>query len=226
MNGMTDSIIQRITQIRATLPPKVRLIAVTKTVPVEAIRVAYQAGIRDFGENRVQEALDKQIQLQDLPDVRWHLIGHLQSNKAVKAVEQFAWIHSVDSLKLATRLDRLATEKQCSPSVCLQVKILPDPDKFGWSIQELLEDLPQLDELQQIKIKGLMTILPQGLNQSEAKAAFERTRELSEQIRQQNWLQIQMQDLSMGMSGDYPLAVEAGATMIRLGQIIFGARRV
>jgi pyridoxal phosphate enzyme (YggS family) len=223
---MTDSIVQRITQIRTTLPPKVRLIAVTKTVPVEAIRVAYQAGIRDFGENRIQEALNKQIQLQDLPDVRWHLIGHLQSNKAIKAVEQFDWIHSVDSLKLATRLDRLAQEKQCSPQVCLQVKILPDPDKFGWSVQELLEDLPQLDQLQQIKIRGLMTILPQGLNQSEAKAAFEQTRELSEQIRQQNWLQIQMQELSMGMSSDYPLAVEAGATMIRLGQIIFGARRV
>jgi hypothetical protein len=222
---MTDSIIQRISQIRATLPPEVRLIAVTKTVPVEAIRVAYQAGIRDFGENRIQEALEKQIQLQDLPDVRWHLIGHLQSNKAVKAVEQFDWIHSVDSLKLATRLDRLATEKQRSPQVCLQVKILPDPDKFGWSVQALLEDLPQLNELKQIQIRGLMTILPQGLNQSETKQAFEQIRELSEQIRQQNWSQIQMQELSMGMSGDYPLAVEAGATMIRLGQIIFGARR-
>jgi pyridoxal phosphate enzyme (YggS family) len=231
---MTDSIIQRITQIRTTLPPEVRLIAVTKTVSVEAMREAYQAGIRDFGENRIQEALDKQIQLQDLPDVRWHLIGHLQSNKAVKAVEQFDWIHSVDSLKLAIRLDRLAQEKQrsgsvpsgVSPQVCLQVKILPDPDKFGWSAHELLEDLPQLDELKQIQIRGLMTILPQGLNQSEAKEAFDRTRQLSEQIRQQNWLQIQMQELSMGMSGDYPLAVAAGATMIRLGQIIFGARRV
>ncbi len=223
---MTDSITQQITQIRPTLPPEVRLIAVTKTIPVEAIRVAYQAGIRDFGENRVQEAREKQTQLQDLTDVRWHLIGHLQSNKAVKAVEQFDWIHSVDSLKLAHRLDRLAQEKQRSPQVCLQVKILPDPDKFGWSETELIQDLPQLDQLQHIKIKGLMTILPQGLNPGEAKLAFERTRQLSEQIRQQNWSRIQMQELSMGMSGDYSLAVEAGATMIRLGQIIFGARRV
>lgn len=222
---MTDSITQHITQIRATLPPSVRLIAVTKTVPAEAIRVAYQAGIRDFGENRLQEATEKQAQLQDLPGITWHLIGHLQSNKVIKAVEQFDWIHSVDSLKLATRLDRLAQEQQRSPQVCLQVKIQPDPNKFGWSISELLEDLPQLDQCQHIKIRGLMTILPQGLNQSEARQIFTRTRELSEQIRQQNWSQIQMQELSMGMSGDYPLAVETGATMIRLGKIIFGARR-
>ncbi|MGB3535636.1 MAG: YggS family pyridoxal phosphate-dependent enzyme [Microcoleaceae cyanobacterium] len=223
---MTDAITQHINQIRADLPPKVRLIAVTKTVSVEAMRAAYQAGIRDFGENRVQEAQEKQTQLQDLVDIRWHLIGHLQSNKAVKAIELFDWIHSVDSLKLAKRLDRLAQELTRSPQVCLQVKTLPDPDKFGWSENELLRDLPQLNELQHIKIKGLMTILPQGLEQSETKQAFERTRTLSEQIRQQNWSQIQMQELSMGMSGDYPLAIGSGATMIRLGQIIFGARSV
>ena len=223
---MTDSIPHNITQLREKLPATVRLIAVTKTVPAEAIRVAYQAGIRDFGENRIQEAIEKQTQLQDLVDVNWHLIGHLQSNKAIKAIEQFDWIHSVDSLKLATRLDRLAQEKQQSPQICLQVKILPDPDKFGWTAKELLEDLPKLDELQHIKVRGLMTILPQGLNSFETQQAFHCTRELSEQIQQQNWSHIQMQELSMGMSADYPLAVGSGATMIRLGQIIFGARRI
>jgi pyridoxal phosphate enzyme (YggS family) len=223
---MTDLILHNINQIRDKIPATVRFIAVTKTVSAEAIRVAYQAGIRDFGENRVQEAVEKQAQLQDLVDVNWHLIGHLQSNKAITAIEQFDWIHSVDSLKLARRLDRLAEEKQHSPQICLQVKVLPDPDKFGWTAKELLEDLPKLDELQHIKVRGLMTILPQGLNPSEAKEAFDSTRELSEQIRQQNWSHIQMQELSMGMSSDYPLAVESGATMIRLGQIIFGARRV
>lgn len=223
---MTDLILHNINQIRDKIPATVRFIAVTKTVSAEAIRVAYQAGIRDFGENRVQEAVEKQAQLQDLIDVNWHLIGHLQSNKAITAIEQFDWIHSVDSLKLARRLDRLAEEKQHSPQICLQVKVLPDPDKFGWTAKELLEDLPKLDELQHIKVRGLMTILPQGLNPSEAKEAFDSTRELSEQIRQQNWSHIQMQELSMGMSSDYPLAVESGATMIRLGQIIFGARRV
>ncbi|MGB3403314.1 MAG: YggS family pyridoxal phosphate-dependent enzyme [Microcoleaceae cyanobacterium] len=223
---MTDSILHNINQIREKLPETVRFIAVTKTVSAEAIRVAYQAGIRDFGENRVQEAVEKQAQLQDLVDVNWHLIGHLQSNKAITAIEQFDWIHSVDSLKLARRLDRLAEEKQHSPQICLQVKVLPDPDKFGWTAKQLLEDLPKLDELQHIKVRGLMTILPQGLNSSEAQQAFDSTRELREQIRQQNWSHIQMQELSMGMSSDYPLAVESGATMIRLGQIIFGARRV
>ncbi len=222
---MTDSITQQIHQIRATLPPSVRLIAVTKTVSPEAMRVAYQAGIRDFGENRLQEAVEKQAQLQDLPDITWHLIGHLQSNKALKAVEQFDWIHSVDSLKLAQRLDRLAQEKQRSPQVCLQVKILPDPNKYGWTVPQLLAELPQLEQCQQIKIKGLMTIAPLGRQDSEIRSLFEQTRQLAEQIRQQNRFNLQLKELSMGMSSDYLLAAEAGATMIRLGQIIFGVRR-
>ena len=222
---MTDLISQQIQQIRATLPPSVRLIAVTKTVSVEAIRIAYAAGIRDFGENKVQEAIDKQAQLQDLPDISWHLIGHLQSNKAVKAIEQFDWIHSVDSLKLAQRLDRLAVEKQRSPQVCLQVKLLPDPNKYGWTVAQLWEDLPQLEQCQQIKIRGLMTIAPMGLSEAEVQTLFEKTRNLAEEIQQQYQSQLQLTELSMGMSGDYPLAVAAGATMIRLGQVIFGARR-
>jgi PLP dependent protein len=218
------SIASRIDSIRQDLPASVRLIAVTKQVSAEAVREAYNCGLRDFGESRIQEAAEKQSQLQDLRDINWHLIGHLQANKAAKALEQFQWIHSLDNLKLAQRLSRLAGELSCSPQVCLQVKILPDPDKYGWSIPELLADLRELDKCQHIKIQGLMTIPPLGLDDSQILKLFNATRELADQIQQQNWSHIQMQELSMGMSGDYHLAIEAGATMIRLGQTLFGSR--
>ncbi|MGF1494589.1 MAG: YggS family pyridoxal phosphate-dependent enzyme [Microcoleaceae cyanobacterium] len=221
---MTDSIAQRIAQIRADLPSTVRLIAVSKTFPADKIRLAYDAGVRDFGESKVQEALDKQAELADLPDITWHLIGHLQSNKATKAVQHFQWIHSVDSLKLAQRLDRLAEESSCSPNVCLQTKFRPDPNKYGWTVPELLNDLPQLDQCQFLKIKGLMTILPQGLTEAESLQTFCQAHQLLSQIQQQNWSNLEMQELSMGMSQDFSLAVQSGATMIRLGQTIFGKR--
>jgi hypothetical protein len=221
---MSGLITERIAHIRQQLPAGVRLIAVTKQVSVDAMREAYAAGIRDFGESRTQEAEAKVAQLKDLPNLNWHLIGHLQNNKAKKALEQFQWIHSCDSLKLAQRLNRIAAELSLRPQVCLQVKVVPDPDKYGWTVPELLADLPELDQCDAIQIQGLMTILPLGLSQQESLAVFERTRELAEKIRQQNWSNLQMQELSMGMSGDYPLAVQAGATMVRLGRIIFGER--
>ncbi len=221
---MTSLIAERIAQVRQHLPASVKLIAVTKQVPALAMREAYNAGVRDFGESRIQEAASKQEQLPDLPDITWHLIGTLQSNKAKKALEQFQWIHSVDSLKLAQRLDRLAQQVSCQPQVCLQVKLLSDPNKSGWSVPELLNDLPELNQCSNLQIQGLMTIPPFGLNDSEILSVFERTRELADKIKQQNWSHIQMQHLSMGMSEDYKLAVQAGATMVRLGRILFGGR--
>jgi len=228
-----SQIADRLGQIRQTLPPTVRLIAVTKQVPAEVMRLAYDAGIRDFGENRIQEAEGKQEQLADLTDVVWHLIGHLQSNKAAKALEQFSWIHSVDSLKLAQRLNQMAESSldqpedykpKGKPKVCLQVKLLPDPNKFGWSASDLLADLPLLDQCAHLDIVGLMAIPPYGLNPAETLSVFTQTRDLAEKIRQQNCRNIQMQELSMGMSADYHLAVQAGATMIRLGRTLFGDR--
>jgi pyridoxal phosphate enzyme (YggS family) len=221
---MTVSIAQRIEKIRQQIPSDVRLIAVTKQVLPTAMREAYAAGIRDFAENRLQEALSKQEQLQDLRDLNWHFIGHLQTNKARKAIENFQWIHSVDNLKIAQRLDRLAQELSLQPQVCLQVKVLPDPNKYGWEINELLNDLAQLDRCLNLNIQGLMTILPLDLSKTQILAAFETTHELAQKIKQQNWAHIHMNQLSMGMSGDYPLAVQAGATMVRLGTILFGAR--
>ena len=221
---MTGLITERIANIRQQLPAGVRLIAVTKQVSVDAMQEAYVAGIRDFGESKVQEAEAKLAQLGDLPDLNWHLIGHLQSNKAKKAVEHFQWIHSCDSLNLAQRLNRLAVELSMRPKICLQVKVAPDPNKYGWTVPELLADLSELDQCDALNIQGLMTILPLGLSQQESLEVFERTRELAEKIRQQNWSNLQMQELSMGMSNDYSLAVQAGATMVRLGRIIFGER--
>lgn len=216
----------RIAQIRASLPSSVRLIAVTKQVPVTAMRQAYTAGIRDFGESRVQEAAAKQDQLQDLPGITWHLIGHLQSNKAQNALRCFQWIHSVDSLKLAQRLDHLAADLPEQLNVCLQVKIVPDPDKYGWREPDLLADLPQLSQYNHLKIQGLMTIPPLGLKPTEILKIFQQTRELADRIRQLNLPNAPMEELSMGMSEDYTLAIQAKTTMIRLGRILFGDRPV
>ena len=222
---MTSSIALRIASIRQQLPASVRLIAVTKQVSVTAMRSAYNAGIRDFGESRIQEATSKQQQLQDLPDITWHLIGGLQSNKAKKALESFDWIHSLDSLKLAQRLDRLAQELSCQPKICLQVKLLDDPNKSGWTVPELLDSLAELDRCQHLQIRGIMSIPPLGLTEAEILNFFTQTHELAAQIGQQNWSNIQMQQLSMGMSEDYHLAVQAGSTMVRLGSILFGERQ-
>ncbi|WP_193198295.1 YggS family pyridoxal phosphate-dependent enzyme [Nostoc sp. MG11] len=221
---MSSSLIERIATIRSSLPPSVRLIAVSKQVSAEAIRSAYAAGIRDFGESRIQEAASKQAELHDLSDITWHFIGHLQGNKAKKALEHFPWIHSIDNLKLAQRLDQLAQQLGVSPQVCLQVKILPDPNKSGWSVPELLADLPALNQCKTLQIQGLMTIPPLGLDDAQILNVFTRNRELAKEIQEQNWSHIHIQHLSMGMSGDYQLAVQAGATMVRLGTILFGDR--
>ena len=221
---MTSSMSERITNICGSLPASVRLVAVSKTFPPEAIRAAYHAGIRNFAENRIQEAASKQAQLQDLSDITWHFIGSLQSNKAKKAMELFDWIHSVDSLKLAERLNQLAAQLGVSPQVCLQVKILPDPNKSGWSVPQLLADLPALNKCEDLPIQGLMTIPPLGLNEAETMDVFKSTYKLAKEIEQQNWSHLKMREVSMGMSGDYQLAVQAGATMVRLGTILFGER--
>ncbi|EFA72316.1 YggS family pyridoxal phosphate enzyme [Cylindrospermopsis raciborskii CENA303] len=221
---MTSSIAERVTIIRAQLPPSVRLIAVSKQVSTQLMREAYRAGIRDFGESRIQEAASKQIELQDLPDITWHFIGHLQSNKAKKAVELFSWIHSVDNLHIAERLHTIAQTTGASLCSCLQVKILPDPQKSGWTVPQLLTDLPFLSQYQNLQIQGLMTIPPWGLKEEKILHVFNHTYNLAQEIACQKWANIGMRELSMGMSGDYNLAVKAGATMVRLGTILFGNR--
>lgn len=223
---MSSSLSQRIRSIQEKLPESVKLIAVSKKVSAAAVREAYAAGIRDFGESRIQEAESKIEQLQDLSGISWHFIGHLQSNKAKKALSCFQWLHSVDSLKLAQRLNLLASELGISPKICLQVKILPDSNKSGWTIQQLLDDLVELNLCQSLQFEGLMTIPPLGLDSSEVIYVFNRTRELIAEINERNLSNIKMKQLSMGMSQDYQLAIQSGATMVRLGTILFGERYV
>lgn len=225
MTVLSDqAIAHRIAQIQPTIPPEVRLIAVSKQVPTVAMRAAYAAGLRDFGESRIQEALTKKAELQDLPDITWHMIGHLQGNKAAKALEVFDWIHSVDSLKLAQRLNELAIHRPTPPQVCLQVKFLPDPTKYGWEAEELQADLAALDQLTHLNIVGLMTIPPFGLPRAETQSAFDQARNMAIAIRQQGYQNIRMEQLSLGMSGDYEMAIAAGSTMVRLGRTLFGER--
>lgn len=220
---MKGSISQRIASIKQEIPQNVNLIAITKQVSTSAMREAYSAGIRDFGENRLQEALLKQRELK-LADVNWHFIGHIQKNKVKKVIENFDWIHSVDSLALAKRINRLAGELDLIPKVFLQVKVLPDPNKYGWEVKDLLEELEQLDKLDCLNVRGLMTILPWGLSPTETLEAFEKVASLSTEIKQANYSRLSMTELSMGMSGDYKLAIQAGASQIRLGRTIFGER--
>ncbi len=224
LDELKASIEARLQVIRSAIPASVRLIAVTKTFEAHVVRTAYQLGIRDFGENKVQEALDKQAALSDITDVTWHFIGHVQSNKSRKVLEHFDWIHSVDSLKLANRLDRQAAELNKSPHCCLQVKLVPDPSKDGFELNELKAALLELDKLTHLKICGLMVILPYGLSSTRAAEIFEQAEVLRADLQQQPWQHLRMDELSMGMSADFEQAIAAGATMVRIGSGLFGRR--
>jgi PLP dependent protein len=221
-SGRAVTVAERIAAI--ALPPQTQLIAVTKNVSVSLMRQAYQAGVRDFGESRIQELEAKRADLEDLSDVTWHFIGHLQRNKAKRAIELCEWIHSVDSLALAHRLNQLAADQPQQPKICLQVKILDDPGKYGWSVADLKAELSKLLQCKNLDIRGLMTILPLGLSESQQLAAFEQTRSLAAQLTQQTDKFLNLKELSMGMSGDYQRAVQAGATMVRVGRLLFGDR--
>jgi len=217
--AIAPKIADRLNHIRVNIPPQVKLVAVSKYTTTEAIRAAYDAGVRDFAESRVQDAKIKQTELADLTDITWHMIGSLQSNKAKQAIAQFDWIHSIDRLSLAEQCDRHISDLGKSPKLLLQVKLAEDPNKSGWSASELLADLPKLAKLRNLKIVGLMTILPLGLDESQAYAVFSRTTELAAKMRSLGWANVQ--ELSMGMSADYAIAIKAGATIIRIGSQIF-----
>ena len=224
LDGLSASMASRLEAVRSRIPQKVRLMAVTKTFQASIVRAAYGLGIRDFGENKAQEALEKQVALSDLTDITWHFIGHVQSNKTRKVLENFDWIHSVDSLKLANRLDRQAAELNKSPNCCLQVKLAVDPSKDGFELEELKAALPDLDKLTHLDICGLMVIPPYGLSATQTAEIFERAEALRAELQQQPWENLRMDELSMGMSGDFEQAIAAGATTVRIGSGLFGRR--
>ena len=207
------------------LPPGVTLLAVSKGQSPEAIEQAYAAGQRRFGESRLQEAEAKIRALrQRCPGLEWHFIGQLQSNKVRPVVRAFAWIHSLDRLSLVQRLDRIAGEEGCCPQVLLQVKLRPDPDKAGFSPQQLTSHLPALAHLAHLKLRGLMTMAPLGLELDQLHHLFSDCRHLAQQLRGQLPSSVagDFNQLSMGMSRDWPQAVAAGSTLVRIGNGIFG----
>lgn len=221
---MSEYLAQQLDFFRQQLPATTKLIAVSKTHSVDKIRAAYDLGMRDFAENRLQEALAKQKELADLKDICWHFIGHLQKNKAKKAIASFDWIHTVDSLALAQKLNGYAATMDHSPRMLLQIKPLPDPNKYGWELEQFQQDLEALSHCQALNIQGLMTILPLGLSSEERFAAFKTIQNLKGQLNQTPSLPFDLTELSMGMSGDYTEAVQAGSTMVRVGSAIFGQR--
>jgi hypothetical protein len=204
-------------------PSSVRLVAVSKTFPVALVREAYEAGQRDFGENRVQEALEKIAASDDLA-IRWHLLGHLQMNKVRKTASAFATIHSLDSLELLRKLDAAAAEAGCTPELLIQVDLAREPTKSG----ALPDDVPGLLEAaatcRAVKVAGLMTIPPFPDAPEDSRPWFRRLRELRDSLLAAGTPAAHLSELSMGMSGDFEVAIEEGATLVRVGTAIFGKR--
>lgn len=201
----------------------VTLVAVSKIFPAAKVREAYECGLRRFGENRVQEAEGKVAELRDL-DIEWHLIGHLQSNKARKAAEIFQFIESLDALKLAEKLNQARESSREPLRVLLQVDLGREETKFGIPEEETLEVTRKVSQLSHLRICGLMTMPPYSEDPEQARPYFRSLRELAESISRQKLSNVSMEVLSMGMSHDFEVAIEEGSTMVRVGTAIFGSR--
>ncbi len=205
-------------------PEDVRLVAVSKTCSVDDIRAAYAAGQRDFGENRVQEALQKIGATPDLP-VRWHLIGHLQSNKARKAAAPFSCIHGIDRIDILDAVDRAAAEAGTSPEVLVQVDLAGEATKHGAALDAVRGVVARAVQCRAVRLAGLM-LLPPWLDDAEAvRPYFRSLRELRDRLCADAVPAHMLRELSMGMSHDFEVAIEEGATLVRVGTAIFGARQ-
>ena len=201
---------------------EVTLIAVSKTKPIEMLREAYDSGCRDFGENKVQELVEKYDRMPD--DVRWHMIGHLQRNKVKYIVDKVYMIHSVDSLRLAEEISKEAVKKGVTVSVLVEVNIAGEENKFGTTVDETVSLVENIAKLPNIFVKGLMTIAPYVENSEENRLYFAKLKQIYVDIIHKNIDNVFMEELSMGMTGDYEVAIEEGATYIRVGTGIFGER--
>ena len=201
---------------------EVTLITVSKTKPLSDLRIAYEEGSRDFGENKVQELVSK---IDEMPsDVKWHLIGHLQRNKVKYIAGKVAMIHSVDSYRLAEEINVQAKKNSCVIPILIEINIAGEDTKFGIKPEEAEELIREISELENVKVSGLMTIAPNVANPEENRAYFKAMKDLFVDISSKNIDNVEMKVLSMGMTNDYTVAVEEGATMIRVGTGIFGAR--
>ncbi len=201
---------------------EVTLIAVSKTKPIEMLQEVYDTNIRHFGENKVQEMCDKYEQLPK--DIQWHMIGHLQTNKVKYLIGKTCLIHSVDSYKLAMEIEKQAAKHDKIIDILIEVNIANEVTKFGLAKEEVISLVRDISQLKHLRIMGLMTIAPYVENAEDNRLYFRQIKQLSVDIDKQNIDNVSMNVLSMGMSGDYEVAIEEGATLVRVGTSIFGER--
>lgn len=201
---------------------EVTLIAVSKTKPVSMLKEAYDAGAREFGENKVQEIMEKYDKLPS--DINWHMIGHLQRNKVKYIIDKVKLIHSVDSFRLAEEISKEAVKHNLNMDILLEVNVAGEESKFGFAVDEVMSEVEKIALLPGITIKGLMTIAPFVQNPEENREVFSKLKKLSVDIADKNIDNVFMKELSMGMTGDYEVAVEEGAAYVRVGTGIFGER--
>ena len=203
-------------KIKNKIPSNVNILAVSKGFKSQEIKTIQNIGQNDFGESKFQEAFEKQLILKDIKKIKWHFIGRIQSNKGRKIVQNFEYIHSVDSFEKLQKISHISYEEKKNPSIMLQVKLSEDPTKGGFNPDLLISKWREIQELKNITLKGLMTINPKGLSSKENIELFKKCRSLADSL--------QLPDCSMGMSGDWEEAIEAGSTWLRLGSLIFGDR--
>ena len=203
-------------KIKTQIPSNVNILAVSKGFKSQEIKTIHNLGHNDFGESKYQEAFAKQLILKDLKQIKWHFIGRIQSNKIRKIVQNFKYIHSVDSFEKLQKISRISYEEKKNPYIMLQVKLSDDPSKGGFEPDLLISKWSEIQELKNITLKGLMTINPRGLSSNENSELFKKCRSLADSL--------QLSDCSMGMSGDWEEAIDSGSTWLRLGSLIFGDR--
>ena len=203
-------------KIKNKIPLNVNILAVSKGFRSQEIKTIHNLGQNHFGESKFQEAFEKKFILKDFKQIKWHFIGRIQSNKVRKIVQNFKYIHSVDSFEKLQKISNISCEEKKNPFIMLQVKFSDDPTKGGFSPELLLDEWKKIKECKNITLSGLMTINPKGLSSKENLELFKKCRSLADSLK--------LIDCSMGMSGDWEEAIEAGSTWLRLGRLIFGSR--
>ena len=221
LNNVKENILKSCLSVNRDVDD-VTLIAVSKTKPVSMLQEAYDCGVRDFGENKVQEIMDKYDKLPS--DIRWHMIGHLQRNKVKYIIDKVALIHSVDSLRLAEEISKQAVNKNIIMPILVELNVANEDSKFGAVLSDAKDLILQISKLPNIVIKGLMTVAPFVENAEDNRDYFKIMKQLSVDIMKENIDNVCMDILSMGMTGDYEVAIQEGANMVRVGTGIFGER--
>ncbi len=215
------SIVENINRLKQEIPSEVKLLAVSKTKPLESLEEAYKAGIRDFGENKVQELMAKQEEFHK--DVRWHFIGNLQTNKVKYLVGKVYLIHSISSIKLLKQVEKEFSKRNEIANVLIEINIGREESKGGIFVEDLEEMLNEVENCTSVKVKGIMVIIPKGDTESN-RAYFKETKNIFDSLKKRNFNNIHMEVLSMGMTHDYKVAIEEGSNLVRIGEGIFGVR--